>query len=173
MPSHDEPHDTPHDEANDEVHPDRNETFTERMDRNWNELLQELRVTQTGTQILTGFLFTIPFQQRFADLDAYQKDLYLVLVVLAVLATALIVAPVSLHRVLFRRGLKPQLVAAADVFARAGLVVLALVLSGGAMLLFDVVSTREVGWVVGGVSLAVLTAAWWLVPRLIARSAKG
>ncbi|AEE46052.1 DUF6328 family protein [Cellulomonas fimi] len=161
MPSHDEPHDD-----------DRNETFTERMDRNWNELLQELRVTQTGTQILTGFLFTIPFQQRFADLDAYQKDLYLVLVVLAVLATALIVAPVSLHRVLFRRRLKPQLVAAADVFARAGLVVLALVLSGGAMLLFDVVSTREIGWLVGGVSLAVLAAAWWLVPRLIARSSR-
>jgi hypothetical protein len=152
---------------------DRNETFTERMDRNWDELLQELRVTQTGTQILTGFLFTIPFQQAFSSLDAYQKDLYLVLVVLAVLATALIVAPVSMHRVLFRKRLKPQLVSAANIFARGGLVVLALVLAGGAMLLFDVVSTRQIGWVVGAASLVVLFGCWWVVPRLVARSARG
>lgn len=158
--------------AQDQLHDeDRNETFTERMDRNWNELLQELRVTQTGTQVLTGFLFTIPFQQRFGDLDAYQKDLYLVLVVLAVLATALLVAPVSLHRVLFRKRLKPELVAAANIFARLGLVVLALVLAGAAMLLFDVVIGRQAGWVVGGVSLAVLAGSWWLVPHLMRRSA--
>lgn len=151
---------------------DRDETFTERMDRNWNELLQELRVTQTGAQILTGFLFTIPFQQAFSSLDAYQKDLYLVLVILAVLATALIVAPVSMHRVLFRQRLKPQLVSSADVFARAGLLALALVLAGGTMLLFDVVSTREVGWIVGGSALVVLFGCWWVVPRLVARSAR-
>ena len=98
----------------------RDETHNERADRNWNELLQELRVTQTGTQILTGFLLTIPFQQRFADLDAYQTDLYLVLVVLAVLATALFVAPVSLHRILFGRRLKPELVTAGSPVRACG-----------------------------------------------------
>src|SRR5215213_2429038 len=82
------------------------ETERERINRNWDELLQELRVTQTGVQILTGFLLTLPFQQRFEDLDDYQRDLFLVLVLLAVLTTALIVAPVSLHRILFRKHLK-------------------------------------------------------------------
>jgi len=151
---------------------DRHETFTERMDRNWDELLQELRVTQTGAQILTGFLLTLPFQQRFADLDDYQVRLYLVLVVLAAVATALIVAPVSLHRVLFRRRMKAELVGAANWFARAGLVVLALVLAGGPMLLFDIVVSREAGWIVGGAVLVLLGACWWVLPRVIARRAK-
>lgn len=156
-----------------DVSPDdgRTETSNERADRNWTELLQELRVTQTGTQILTGFLLTIPFQQRFADLDDYQTDLYLVLVVLAVLATALFVAPVSLHRVLFGRRLKPELVTAGGTFARAGLLVLALVMAGSAMLIFDIVVSRGAGRTVGILSLVLLGTSWWLLPRLIARRA--
>ena len=150
----------------------RNETYIERMDRNWEELLQELRVTQTGAQILTGFLLTIPFQQRFEDLDAYQRDVYLVLVVMAALATVLIIAPVSLHRLLFRRRLKPQLVDAGHQFARAGLAALALVLTGAVMLLFDVVLSRTAGFVAGGCLLLTIAVAWLLLPHVIARGAE-
>ncbi|WP_051016218.1 DUF6328 family protein [Cellulomonas massiliensis] len=150
----------------------RDETVEERMDRNWNELLQELRVTQTGATLLTGFLMTIPFQQRFEDLDDYQRTLYLVLVVLTVLATALILAPVSLHRELFRRRMKPQLVSAGNLFARLGLVVLALALVGVASLLFDVVVSRQAGQVVGATSAAVLVLVWWVLPRLVAGAAQ-
>ncbi|MBD7916911.1 sodium:proton antiporter [Cellulomonas sp. Sa3CUA2] len=150
----------------------RNETFIERMDRNWEELLQELRVTQTGAQILTGFLLTLPFQSRFSDLDAYQQDLYLVLVALAVLATVLIIAPVSLHRLLFRRRLKPQLVDAGHWFARAGLAALALVLTGATMLLFDVVLDRTAGQVAGGSVLVVIALMWLVLPHVIAHRAE-
>jgi hypothetical protein len=73
----------------------RGETEQERINRNWDELLQELRVTQTGVQILTGFLLTLPFQQRFALLDDTQQAVYLTTVGFAVLATGLLVAPVS------------------------------------------------------------------------------
>lgn len=147
----------------------RDESFVERMDRNWEELLQELRVTQTGTQILTGFLLTLPFQQRFSDLDAYQVRLYLVLVVLASVATVLIVTPVSLHRLLFRRGLKAELVDAAHGFARAGLGALALVLVGAAMLLFDVVVSRVAGWTVAAALTLLVCLAWVAVPNVIVR----
>lgn len=150
----------------------RDETYIERMDRNWEELLQELRVTQTGAQILTGFLLTIPFQSRFSDLDAYQKDVYLVLVSLAALATVLIIAPVSLHRLLFRRQLKPQLVDAGHWLARAGLAALALVLSGATMLLFDVVLDRTAGVVAGGGLLLVIALAWVALPHAIAHRAE-
>ncbi|MCC2333276.1 DUF6328 family protein [Cellulomonas wangsupingiae] len=149
----------------------RDETFIERMDRNWEELLQELRVTQTGAQILTGFLLTLPFQSRFEDLDEYQRDVYLVLVLMAALATVLIVAPVSLHRLLFRRRMKPQLVDAGHWFARAGLAALALVLTGSTMLLFDVVLSRTAGRVASGALLAVIVLAWVVLPHLIARRA--
>lgn len=147
----------------------RHETDAERMDRNWNELLQELRVTQTGAQILSGFLLTLPFQQRFAALDGYQRGLYLVLVGLSVLAVALIVTPVAMHRALFRRRLKEELVTVGSRLARAGLAVLALVLTGGVSLLFDVVASRAAGWWAGVVALVVIGGLWWALPRRMAR----
>lgn len=150
----------------------RDETPTERMDRNWNELLQELRVAQTGVQILTGFLLTVPFQQRFGDLDQYQRTCYLVLVVLAVAATGFIVAPVSLHRILFRRHLKRELVASADTLAQTGLALLALVLAGSALLLFDVVVGRGVGCVAGAAVLVGLTVVWVVVPLRLSHRAR-
>lgn len=148
---------------------DRNETTSERMDRNWSELLQELRVTQTGTQILTGFLLTVPFQQRFEELDSSQRGVYLVLVVLAMIATALLVAPVALHRHLFRRHLKAVLVRQGDRLARAGLVVLAIVLAGCTFLLFDVVIDRAAATAAGAFVGAVLFALWFVVPRILSR----
>ena len=150
----------------------RHETQTEKMDRNWNELVQELRVTQTGAQILVGFLLTVPFQQRFSSLDSYQRTLYLILVGLAVLATTLIVTPVSLHRLLFRRRLKRELVSAADVFARAGLVVLALAMIGVPTLLFDVVVSRTAGLAALVVVAVLIVACWWFAPRVVERRAR-
>lgn len=150
----------------------RRETTNQRMDRNWNELLQELRVAQTGVQILTGFLLTVPFQSRFTELDGYQRSVYLVLVVLAITATALIVAPVSLHRVLFRRHRKESLVEHADQLAQAGLAALALVLGGSALLLFDIVLGRAAGVAAGATVLLVLAVLWVVVPVRLARSAR-
>ena len=96
----------------------RDETVDEQMDRNWNEMLQELRVTQTGTQILTGFLLAIAFQNRFAELDRFQQNVYLGLVLAAVLTTTLGLAPVNLHRVLFRQHAKQLVVGVAHVLLR-------------------------------------------------------
>ncbi len=149
----------------------RNETVSQRMDRNWNELLQELRVMQTGVQILTGFLLTVPFQQRFTELDAYQRDVYLVLVVLAVAATGFIVAPVSLHRFLFRQHLKRELVESADKLSQAGLTMLALVLAGSALLLFDIVVGRTAGVLAGAVVLVGLGLVWLVIPARLSRRA--
>ncbi len=142
----------------------RRETETERLDRNWAELLQELRVTQTGTQILTGFLLTLAFQPRFADLDAFQMDVYLALVGLAVLSTALGLAPVSLHRGLFRRRAKKQLVEGASRLLNLTLICVGLLISGVALLIFDVVLGRTAGIVTGIVSAIVLAGLWLALP---------
>lgn len=91
------------------------------MDRNWSELLQELRVLQTGVQLLAGFLLTLPFQARFETLDDYQIRLYLASVVVAALTTATILLPVSVHRRLFRQGLTATLVASANSIAKVAL----------------------------------------------------
>lgn len=149
---------------------DRHETPTERLDRNWGEILQELRVTQTGIQILTGFLLTVPFQQRFTDLDDEQRAFYLVLVLLAAVTTGLLVAPVSLHRMLFRRRAKSTLVTGADRLMRVGLVFLALTVSGVVLLVFDVVTTRAAALTAALLLLAGLVASWFVLPGLLARA---
>ena len=88
----------------------RNETPNERSDRNWSDILQELRVALTGTQLIGGFLLAVAFQPRFEELDRYQLVLYLVLVALAGLATIVGLAPVTLHRTLFRHQVKERIV---------------------------------------------------------------
>jgi hypothetical protein len=140
------------------------ESESERLTRNLNELLQELRVTQTGVQILTGFLLTLPFTSRFASLDRVQRDAYLGVLCGSVVATGLIIAPVAFHRMLFRHGQRPWLVMAANRAARAGLVSLAVTTSGVVWLVFDLVTDRTLANVAGLVSLLFFGVLWLLVP---------
>jgi hypothetical protein len=134
------------------------------LDRNWTELLQELRVAQTGTQILTGFLLTLPFTSVFHDLDQDQKNLYLVVLLGSVVATGLNVAPVAYHRILFRRRKRRWLVAAANIVARAALVMLALDSAGVVLLVFDVVVGRAAAVLAAAAVLLFLLLLWGVVP---------
>jgi hypothetical protein len=144
----------------------------ERLTRNLNELLQELRVTQTGVQILTGFLLTLPFTTKFPDLDSLQRNVYLAILCGSVIATGLIVAPVALHRVLFRQGQRRWIVEAANQLARGGLFFLALTTTGVVWLVFDVVTTRAAANIAGALSLAFFAAMWTLLP-MVAKSRFG
>src|SRR5690349_19677592 len=102
----------------------RDETPLERWDRNFTELLQELRVAQTGVQILFAFLLTLPFTNRFTAVTGFERGVYVVTLVAAAAATALLIAPVSYHRIVFRQGRKPQLVLIASRLAALGLLCL-------------------------------------------------
>ena len=134
------------------------------LDRNWNELLQELRVAQTGTQILTGFLLTLPFTQRFGELSAGQERLYLAVLLGSVIATGLNVAPVAYHRILFRRRKRRWLVGAANLAARAALLMLALDSAGVVLLVFDVVVNRTAAIIAAAGVLVFLLGLWAVVP---------
>jgi hypothetical protein len=151
----------------------RHETREEQLDRNWAELLQELRVLQTGVQILAGFLLTLPFQQRFERLDGFQVTLYLVNVVIAALTTAFILLPVSVHRRLFRQRLKATLVSSADTITKLALAGVAMLSVGTAALVFDVTAGRSAGLTAGGILLAVLLVLLVLVPMRLNRRARG
>jgi hypothetical protein len=151
-------------------HGEPDEDDAERLTRNLNELLQELRVTQTGIQILTGFLLTLPFSQRFKDLDATQRGAFLAILAGSVVTTGLVTSPVAFHRVLFRHGQRPWLVKAANRAARAGLTFLALTTSGVVWLVFDLVTTRTLAWVAGFLSLAFFAGLWAVVPLRAPRS---
>ena len=141
----------------------------ETLTRNWDELLQEIRVTQTGVQILTGFLLTVPFSNRFGDLTEFQRNVYLAVLAGSVLTTGLVVAPVAMHRVLFRQRRRQLLVESGNRFAMAGLAMLAVTVSGVVLLVVDVVLGSPEGWVAGGAILLVLTVLWAVVPRVADR----
>lgn len=136
----------------------RDETEDERMDRNWIEILQELRVVQTGTQILTGFLLTTAFQPRFDLLTNFQRVVYLCLVIAAALTTALGLAPVNLHRGLFRRHSKALVVRVGHQIMLGTLAGVGLVLVGTVLLIFDVVLGRTAALTAAGGLLLVLVA---------------
>jgi hypothetical protein len=141
------------------------ETEEQRADRNFLDLPQELRVTQTGVQILFGFLLTVPLQTRFERLDTYEKTLLVVAVLFLAVATTCIIAPVAWHRALFAHRLKREIVDAASVFAKAGLTTLALGIVTSLMFMLDLVVPRWLATTLGA-SVAVLIVAMWLVaPR--------
>ncbi|MBH0777890.1 sodium:proton antiporter [Nocardia sp. NEAU-351] len=139
----------------------RGENRIQQLDRNLASLLQELRVVQTGVQLLTGFLLTLPFQNRFADLSAPMRYLYLGVVTASIAATVFLTAPVVAHRVLFRRGRMAQVVVSAHRCALLGLGLLGLAVAGVAVLIFDVVAGAPAA-IAAGVGAAVLFGLVWM-----------
>lgn len=148
----------------------RDETASERSDRNWSEILQELRITQTGSQIISGFLLTVAFQPRFVQLDGAQLVLYGILVALAASSTLLGVSTVMVHRTQFGRRDKPQVVVVGDRLLIASVLVVAMLAAGVLLLIFDV----AFGWVAGiiafVITLAALLVLLVVLPRSLRRS---
>ena len=147
----------------------REETVDEQADRKWNDLLQELRVMQTGTQLIAGFLLTLPFQSKFDELDTYQRTLYLVIVLVALLTTALVVTPIAVHRRISGRHVKQRLVRVAELFVAGVLTGIGLLLVGISMFVFDVVLGRTAGIVVGVPLLVVVLLLLVGVPERMLR----
>lgn len=149
----------------------RSETEAERSDRNWGELVQELRVAQTGVQVLAGFLLTLPFTARFGDLDDPHRLTYLVAFSFSVVTVCLLTAPVVLHRFLFARGAKDVLVATGARFAALGLATMGLTLVAVVDLIFGVVVSDVAGHVAGGLALLLYAGAWVALPAALLRRA--
>ena len=152
-------------DADVDAHDGRHETESQRSDRNWGEILQELRVTQTGSQILSGFLLTVAFQQRFAHLDTYQYSVYGVLVSLAAISTVLGLATVSLHRAEFHHHHKGTVVQWGSRLLSATVTVVGILVAGVVLLIFDVVFGRMPGVIAGVVAVAILVVLLVIVPR--------
>jgi hypothetical protein len=153
----------------------RDETADERADRNYGEQLQELRVAQTGVQLLLGFQLTIAFTAPFQDLVTRQKDLYLLAIGAGVVALLCLMAPVVVHRMLFGRGLKPRLVAATHVLTLIGMVGLAVAVAASVTLAAWVAEGPVVArWFAGGTAFGAVLL-WLALPLALRgrRTAKG
>ncbi|GFG52294.1 hypothetical protein CQY20_06210 [Mycolicibacterium agri] len=145
----------------------RGETETQRLDRNWNNLLQELRVTQTGVQLLTGFLLTLPFQQRFDRLDGLMRAVYIATVACSLAATIALVAPVAMHRFLFRQRKLRVLVSASHRLAIGGLALLGLALVGVTVVVVGMVYGEGTAFIAGGIALIGFVVVWLVLPLVL------
>jgi hypothetical protein len=116
----------------------KDEEEAERLDRELIELLNELRVVMPGVQVLFGFLLTVPFQQGFHSIDAFQRDVYFATLLLTAAASAFLMSPSAFHRLTFRAGQKPYLVRFGTRQTIIGMVLLALAMNGVLMLLTDI-----------------------------------
>lgn len=140
------------------------------LDRNWQELLQELRVAQTGVQILTGFLLTIPFTPRFEGLGAQRHAVYAAILCMSVVATFLLMTPVALHRALFHEGARPWLVETADRLARWGLGAQALAIAGVVWFILELLAPWWVAAAVVSAILGFVVIVWVGLPAHERRS---
>lgn len=145
------------------------ETEEERADRNFGELLQELRVAQTGIQILFAFLLTIPFQARFDQLDGFQRGVLVAALVFATCATACLIAPVAYHRLLFRQRMKDHIVNASNRYAIAGLGFLVLAVTTSLLVSLSEVIPKWEAIAFSGV-LGLLFVILWVVMPLVRRA---
>jgi MFS family permease len=142
----------------------RQESTAQRDDRNLGELLQELRVAGLGVQVLFGFLLSLPFTTRFARLSPGQRDLYLASLVLAAVATALLVGPVAYHRLVFRQGQKERLVRAASMMAIGGLAAVALAVSAAVLLVTSYVGSGLAAGVITAFVVGLFALLWFAFP---------
>ncbi len=149
---------------------DRDETPHERWDRNFGEILQEVRVAQTGVQILFAFLLTLPFSARFDETLPRDHAVYVITLLASAAASALLLAPVSYHRVVFRQNRKESLVATASRLAQGGLVCLLVAIVGAVFVVMDVVIGLGAAIAAGAAVAVMCCALWYVLPmRALAR----
>jgi Family of unknown function (DUF6328) len=145
--------------------PDRpGETEAQRDDRNVMELLNELRVAGIGVQVLFGFLLSLPFTNHFSKLYTAQRGVYLATVTLSALSTALLVAPVAYHRLLFRRHEKESLVRVTNAMAIAGLVTVSLAVSCAVLLVVSFVAPGAPAIVITALVVSAFAGLWFVLP---------
>jgi hypothetical protein len=140
------------------------ESEAQRLDRNYAELLQEMRVLQAGVQILFAFLLTLPFQSLFDHVDDFQQSVYFVTLFAAALASICIIGPVPFHRVVFRRGMKDDLIQATTRYVGSGLVFIFLSMIGAVLLVVDILVRRPIAIGMVGALAVVFVVLWLIVP---------
>ncbi len=142
----------------------RNETEDQRLDRNLNELLQELRVALPGVQVLFAFLLAVPFQRNFTEISPFEEKVYFATLLCTAISAALLISPSAYHRMTFHLQQKRHLVFLANRFAIAGLAFLALAMTGAIMLITDVLFGGVATIVFSSAAAAMFVVLWYLLP---------
>ncbi len=150
----------------------RNETEKERLDRNLNELLGELRVIMPGIQVLFAFLLVVPFNQRFTELTQFETSTYFVTLVTTGVSMAFLIAPGTIHRLQFRADDKEWIVFTGNRLAIIGFAILAVAVTSGFLLVMHFVYSNTLA-IVSTAALGVLVGVLWFAIAVARRRRLG
>jgi Family of unknown function (DUF6328) len=145
----------------------RDENEAEQLDRHWHELLQELRLAQTGTQILFAFLLTIAFSQPFQSADRFTELVFSGTLITCAIAAGLFLAPVAFHRMVFQHRLRDKMIPISDRLTETGLVFLVVAIAGGLLLALDVALSRTAALIFAGGVLLLFLLLWYALPAWV------
>ena len=140
---------------------ERREDPKARLEREHNELLQELRSLIPGAEVLFGFLLAISFTQQFGDLDDVARYVYYGTLVSTATALVLFMAPAAHHRLRFREGDKDYMLRKANREAIVGTAASALALTGVLYLVTQRVFGTTEAIVASVVFFAFAAWRWW------------
>jgi Family of unknown function (DUF6328) len=140
------------------------ESQDEQLNRNLDQLLQELRVVLPGVQVLFAFLLIAPFSSRFAQVDDFERDIYFVALLLAAVAVALLMAPSIQHRILFRRDQKRYLVNLGSALMIAGMTALAFAIVLSLVFVAHFLFGPGAAFAAGGLSFVAFAVLWYALP---------
>jgi Kef-type K+ transport system membrane component KefB len=140
------------------------ESEDQRLNRNLDQLLQELRIVVPGVQVLFAFLLAVPFSSRFGDVDGFERDVYFAALLLSAVAVALLMAPSMQHRILFRHDQKRYLIGVGSVTTIAGMTALALAIVLSLVLVAHFLFGSTAAWVAGGLSFGAFALLWYALP---------
>jgi Family of unknown function (DUF6328) len=156
-----------------ERHPEtgRDETEDERVDRNLQEMLGELRVALPGVQVLFAFLLVVPFNQRFADVTQFQKTVFFATLLCTAASTVCLIAPTAHHRIEFRQQDKHRIVSTGNRIVILGLLLLAIAMTGAVTFVTDFLYASTTTTVVAAALAGAFVLLWYVIPlRRLAQS---
>jgi hypothetical protein len=149
------------------------ESEKERLDRNFEELLQGLRVALPGVQVLFAFLLILPFQQGFPDITSFQKTVYFVTLICTTIASACLIAPPVRHRLLFRQGVKDWILFDSNRIVIVGFGFLALAIIGAILLISDYIYESNTTSIVATIGSALVLGYLWFASPILERVREG
>lgn len=139
-------------------------SISARLDRELNELLQELRVVQGGILLLVGFLLVIAFSPKFDDVTQFEKVIYYLTLLDTASAGIVVVAPVAHHRLAFRRHDKAAIVERGNLFVLVALAMVGVSIVGIGVLITHVLFSAELTLAVAIFGMASIGLLWFLLP---------
>ena len=139
-----------------------------RFDREWSEILNEIRVALPGVQLLFGFLLAAPFTDPFRGMSELLRYGYFVCFLTTTASSAFLIAPSVYHRLHWRRDVvdKEQMLRTANTLAIVGGILLAFAMTSAVYIISVAIAGRGPAMVITILAGLLFAILWFALPLL-------